>query len=162
MGWAIRSGGSAGWVKEGEGTALMLYGGLILLSVLVVAASRAVTRQEANAEQAAMASRAVAKRFRFLAETVSLQVWTAQPNGELDYANHEIAHYFGVEMNSDVLGHAWTRFVHPDDLPVAQPAWLAALTTGQLYGTEFRLLRHDGSTAGFSSAPNRGAMLGGS
>ena len=144
LGWGIWQGGRVGWVKEGEGTALMLYGGLILLSALMVAASRAVTRQEANAENAATASREAAERFRFLAETVSLQVWTARPNGELDFANQEVAQYFGIDIRSDVLGHAWTQFVHPDDLPVAQRAWQDALTRGQRYETEFRLRRHDG------------------
>lgn len=144
LGWLVRQGARAGWIVEGEGSALMLYGGLVLLTALMVAASRAVTRQEANAERAAASSRDAAERFHFLAEAVSLQVWTAQPNGEIDFANQEVAHYFAITIDQDVLGDGWMKFVHPDDLPSAQRAWQTALAAGQRYETEFRLRRHDG------------------
>lgn len=105
------------------------------------AALREATEQ---AEAAACAVAESAERFRLLAEVVSLQVWTATPAGELDYANQECAEYFGADPESIILGHAWGQFVHPEDLPAALRQWQHSLETGERYDAEFRLRRHDG------------------
>lgn len=115
---------------------------------------RDITERKANdaalhaaTEQAEAAAHAVAQsaeRFRLLSEAVSLQVWTARPDGDLDFANKNCVDYFGVAAESDVLGQAWATFVHPDDLPNAQAAWQHALETGARYEVEFRLRRHSG------------------
>lgn len=84
------------------------------------------------------------ERFRMLAEVVSLQVWTAGLNGELDFANQECVDYFGTGLE-EILGNAWAQFVHPDDLPVALSQWNASLATGDRYEVEFRLRGRDGA-----------------
>ncbi len=84
------------------------------------------------------------ERFRMLAEVVSLQVWTADLNGELDFANQECVDYFGTGLE-EILGNAWAQFVHPDDLPAALKGWTASLATGDRYQVEFRLRGRDGS-----------------
>lgn len=91
-----------------------------------------------------------AERFRVLAETVSLQVWTALPDGRLDWANHYVSNYFGVtDLEHEVLGTAWTARVHPDDLPAAAAKWSHALATGERYETEFRLRNAEGQDRWF-------------
>lgn len=100
------------------------------------AALQSATREAETAAQTVAES---AERFRLLSEVVSLQVWTARPDGALDYANAECLEYFGVENDDDVLGSAWTNFVHPEDLPRAAKAWEKSLTTGRHYEVEFRL-----------------------
>ncbi len=92
-----------------------------------------------DAEAAAHAVTESAERFRLLAEVVSLQVWTAQPDGLLDFANAECMEYFGVTADQDVMGSGWTQFVHPDDLPRAALAWKKSLVSGAHYEIEFRL-----------------------
>ncbi len=87
--------------------------------------------------------------FNLLAEVVSLQVWTARPDGELDWANQECVQYFGVEIETEILGHAWAQFVHPDDLPDALRQWESSLQSGERYEVEFRLRRHDGEKRWF-------------
>ncbi len=82
-------------------------------------------------------------RFHLLAEVVSLQVWTARPDGGLDWANQECVQYFGAPIETEILGNRWAQFVHPDDLPVALRAWQHSVATGERYEVEFRLLRHD-------------------
>lgn len=96
-----------------------------------------------EAEAAAHAIAESTERFRLLAEVVSLQVWTARVNGELDYANQECLDYFGVASGPEVLGHGWAQFVHSDDLPNALAHWQASLASGDRYEVEFRLRRHD-------------------
>ncbi|MGI8891608.1 MAG: PAS domain S-box protein [Chthoniobacterales bacterium] len=92
-----------------------------------------------HAEDSARAVKESAERYRLLSEVVSIQVWTARPDGGLDYANAECLEYFGVTVSEDVLGSAWTNFVHPDDLPRAAGAWQKALASGAHYEVEFRL-----------------------
>ena len=108
-----------------------------------------LARAKEQSEAAAHAVAEAAERFRFLAETVSLQVWTAQPTGELDFANQEVAKYFAADLDKEVLGNGWAQFVHPDDLPAALRTWQAALASGERYETEFRLRRHDGEQRWF-------------
>jgi len=100
------------------------------------------TRQASETAERALAESA--ERFRLLAEVVSLQVWTAQPNGELDWANLECINYLKGDLERDILGNAWAQFVHPDDLPHALERWTECLATGARYEVEFRLKRHDG------------------
>jgi PAS domain S-box-containing protein len=95
-----------------------------------------------KAEAAALAVAESAERFRVLSEVVSLQVWTATPEGALDYVNAECVEYFGVPVEQ-VLGDRWAQFVHPDDLPIAQKNWGHSLGTGEPYEVEFRLRRAD-------------------
>ncbi len=58
QGWLITMGRNRGLVAPDEGTALMLYGSLVLLSYLILLASRAVAAQEAKARHAELAYRA--------------------------------------------------------------------------------------------------------
>lgn len=91
------------------------------------------------------------REFALLAELVSLQVWTAQPNGDLDYANQECLDYFGAKSDAEVLGTAWTQFVHDDDLPSVTEQWRSSLATGNRLEVELRLRRSDGEYRWFSA-----------
>lgn len=79
------------------------------------------------------------ERFRFLLNAIPQQVWTAKPDGSLDYVNEVVAADFGYN-NEQIVGHGWQKFIHPDDLPLALKRWTAALETGTEYLVEFRLL----------------------
>ena len=83
-------------------------------------------------------SRQVA-RYRTLTEAVPVQVWTATPDGLLDFASVQAMEYFCVP-ESEVLGTGWTQFVHPEDLPAAAALWAQSLRSGEPYQAEFRLL----------------------
>ncbi|MES2465846.1 MAG: PAS domain S-box protein [Verrucomicrobiota bacterium] len=92
-----------------------------------------------HAETAAQAAAESAERFQLLGDVISLQVWTATPDGSLDYVNTQCLKYFGTLDESMVLGHSWTQFVHPEDLAGAKESWQRSLATGQRYTVEFRL-----------------------
>lgn len=92
-----------------------------------------------RAEKALLEVAEAAERFRLLGEVVSLQVWTADPDGQLDYVNEECLKYFGVEDAGEVLGESWAQFVHPEDLPMAAGSWRHSLSSGERYSVEFRL-----------------------
>jgi PAS domain S-box-containing protein len=98
----------------------------------------------AEAEQAREALRASEARYRFLAEAIPVQIWTATPDGALDYVTQRLADYFGFSTEQ-VLGEGWQHVIHPDDLALAVERWTHALTTGEPYEVEFRLRGADGS-----------------
>jgi PAS domain S-box-containing protein len=79
-----------------------------------------------------------AARYRFLADTIPVQVWTATPDGLLDYVNRRGEAYFGAPMEA-LIGAQWQRYVHPDDIEAAGANWGRSLATGEPYEVEFRL-----------------------
>jgi PAS domain S-box-containing protein len=82
-------------------------------------------------------------QFRFMAESMPQQVWTADAEGALDYVNERTQDYFGQAM-ADIIGAGWQEFIHPDDLPGCLKNWIAALETKALYQVEFRLRKAEG------------------
>jgi PAS domain S-box-containing protein len=93
-----------------------------------------------RAEAALVASEA---QFRTLAQAMPNQVWTARPDGMLDWFNERCLDYSG-RTSAELAGSGWTVMVHPDELPNAARNWAASLQSGENYETEFRLLRADG------------------
>jgi PAS domain S-box-containing protein len=86
------------------------------------------------------ASEANEQRYRFLAESIPQQVWTAQPDGALDYVNQQTIEYFS-RSGAEIVGDNWQQVIHPDDLEVCLERWQRALATGEVYEVEFRLRR---------------------
>jgi PAS domain S-box-containing protein len=79
-------------------------------------------------------------RYRFLAESIPQMVWTATPDGMLDYVNKQGTGYFGVPQEA-LLGTGWLARVHPQDQESAAESWKRSLDTGDPYETAFRLKR---------------------
>jgi PAS domain S-box-containing protein len=80
------------------------------------------------------------ERYRFLAEAQPDQIWTALPNGKLDYVNQRALDFFEASF-SELVEAGWTHVVHPEDLPRTLERWQRALDTGHRYENEFRLRR---------------------
>jgi diguanylate cyclase (GGDEF)-like protein/PAS domain S-box-containing protein len=93
-----------------------------------------------RAEEALKASE---ESYRLLGEGIMHQVWTAKPDGKLDYVNRRTLEYFGMTAEQ-MLGEGWQSVVHPDDLPNCIKRWTRSLETGEYYEVEFRLKRRDG------------------
>ncbi|MFT3695958.1 MAG: PAS domain-containing protein [Kofleriaceae bacterium] len=83
------------------------------------------------------------ERRRFLIESIPVQVWTARPNGELDFVSERVTSYF-ARTSAEILGSGWLSFVHPDDHAECIKRWTRSVQTGEPYEVEFRLRRADG------------------
>ncbi len=88
---------------------------------------------------------AQAKRaFERLGETVPQQLWTARPDGLLDFVNARVTEYFGASAEA-MLAAGWKDFVHPEDVDHVLEKWVHSLTSGEPYDLEFRLRGPDGA-----------------
>ena len=78
------------------------------------------------------------ERYRFLANAIPVQVWTATADGALDYVSDRAARYFG-KTAEEVIGEQWLSVLHPDDVQRTLTRWGQSLSTGETYEVEFRL-----------------------
>jgi PAS domain S-box-containing protein len=106
----------------------------------LVGAHSDVTEQ-VMAEQALRQSE---EEFRSLALAVPHHVWTARPDGALNWFNPRVYEYAGSSPG-ELDGEKWGKIVHPDDIPGAVAAWTRAIGSGEAYEVEFRLRRADGA-----------------
>lgn len=77
-----------------------------------------------------------------LLDAVPQQVWTALPDGRLEYVNKEVIEYFGLP-GSSLAGRAWDEWVHPDDRGALRAGWRDAHDSREEFEVEVRL--RDGS-----------------
>jgi PAS domain S-box-containing protein len=82
--------------------------------------------------------------FSTMAQAVPNHVWMAKADGTLDWFNEPVYAYSGMARGS-LDGNGWTAMVHGDDLAGAAAQWAAALASGTIYESEFRLRRADGA-----------------
>lgn len=84
------------------------------------------------------------ERFRTMAHTMPVHVWTARADGALDWLADQIYTYTGFEKGS-LEGEAWPTVVHPDDRERVSAIWSHALLAGDGYESQFRIRRADGA-----------------
>ena len=72
------------------------------------------------------------------ADALPLQIWTALPDGRLDWVNRRVLEYFGRTFE-EMIGAGWQDHIHPDDLAGVVERWTAALASGEPHEVAFRL-----------------------
>jgi len=70
--------------------------------------------------------------FRNLANSMPQLVWTATPDGRMDYFNRRIEEFHGIEEQPDGSWE-WSKVVHPEDLQPTVDTWQKAVTSGETY-----------------------------
>jgi diguanylate cyclase (GGDEF)-like protein/PAS domain S-box-containing protein len=120
------------------GTAAIAASSLLMLTLVVVTAflDRLLSAQKALAEVAGKGE----KYFRTMADAIPQIIWTALPNGELDFYNGRWSDYTGKQP-SQSGDWGWEGVVHPDDLQATKQRWQQALQTGKEFSIEYRLRR---------------------
>jgi PAS domain S-box-containing protein len=83
------------------------------------------------------------EKIRLIIDTVPGLLWTARPDGWVDFLNQRWLDYTGMTLEQG-LGWAWQPGYHPDDLGNVLSKWRAALAEGKPLDVEARLRRFDG------------------
>jgi PAS domain S-box-containing protein len=82
-------------------------------------------------------------QFRLAIDTIPGLVWTALPNGEVDFLNQRWLEYTGLTFEQ-ASGWGWQVALCPDDLPRLMAYWVSVMESGKPGEIEARLRRHDG------------------
>jgi PAS domain S-box-containing protein len=90
--------------------------------------------QHAETERALRESEA---RFRQLADSMPQIVWTARPDGFVDYFNRKFYELTGAAEGPQG-DESWLPVIHPDDRQRVLDAWYGAARAGRPHQVEFR------------------------
>ncbi len=93
-----------------------------------------------RAEQALLESE---RRFRLMANTAPVMIWTSGLDELCDYVNQRWIEFTGRPLAAE-LGTGWLEGVHPQDLAACMSTFSNAFNAHQPFQMQYRLRRHDG------------------
>ena len=99
-------------------------------------------RRERHEQELALAQLKLAseRRYRFLTNAIPQIVWTARPDGTVDYCNQRCFEYTGLTPG-EIERRGWVAAVPPEDAQRCQSEWQQAVMAGRPYESECRLRR---------------------
>ena len=65
--------------------------------------------------------------LRQLTETIPEMLWSATPEGAIDYCNARVLDYTGFSAE-EIMGDGWSRLLHPDDVDQRLGVWMSCVT----------------------------------
>jgi len=81
--------------------------------------------------------------LRGVMDTIPGLVWSALPDGDVEFCNQRWLDYTGMPFN-EIKGWAWTAAIHPQDITNLQERWRTALVRSSSFEAEARVRRADG------------------
>ncbi|MGB8768398.1 MAG: PAS domain S-box protein, partial [Candidatus Korobacteraceae bacterium] len=82
-------------------------------------------------------------RLRVVIDTIPTLVWSARPDGSVDFINQRWGEYTGLSLEEG-LGWKLGAVLHPDDGARFMNEWLATLSSGEPMRIEVRVPKADG------------------
>jgi PAS domain S-box-containing protein len=83
--------------------------------------------------------------LRQMTETIPEMLWSATPEGAIDYCNSRFLTYTGFSAEA-VKGDGWHKTIHPDDAARVAQVWMSSVATGAQYRVEVRTFHAADST----------------
>jgi PAS domain S-box-containing protein len=83
------------------------------------------------------------QELRLVAGAIPALVWTAGPEGNVEYVNKRVLEYFGAPLD-EIIGWGWMEKVHPDDVAFKVSTWLRNLESGNPHDAVCRMRGADG------------------
>ena len=83
------------------------------------------------------------EQFQRALDTIPGLVWSALPDGSVDYLNQPWLEYAGLTFE-EAVGWGWQSAIHPEDLAGLIEYWKSVLLSGKPGDREARLRRFDG------------------
>ena len=105
----------------------------------MLAISHDITKLEAAEREL----RENAERLRFMADFMPQKIFTARPDGEVDYLNRQWMEFAGPALEPSKVGNLW-QVIHPDDHTESVHRWRHSVGTDEPFQMEHRLQRADG------------------
>jgi PAS domain S-box-containing protein len=90
------------------------------------------------------------ERIKLTLHTVPGHLWTARPDGWVDFLTQRWMDYTGIPVEQS-LGWSWEKVVHPDDNEPVLGKWRAAVEEKKPFEAEVRVKRFDGQYRWFLS-----------
>jgi len=81
--------------------------------------------------------------LRGVMDTIPGLVWSALPDGDVEFCNQRWLDYTGMSFN-EIKGWGWTAAIHPQDITGLRERWRAALVQSTSLEAEARMYRADG------------------
>lgn len=104
----------------------------------------AVVRDVTERKRIAAELQASAERLRFMAESMPQKIFTATPEGLVNYFNHQWNVFSGL-ATKDLDPWEWRHFVDPEHVDETERRWRQSVKSGDYFQLEHRFRRHDGS-----------------
>ena len=82
-------------------------------------------------------------QLRTIIDTIPTLVWSALPDGSVDFLSHRWLEYYGLSLQ-DAKEWGWSDLVHPEHLDGIVNRWRAFVTSGEPYEHEVRARTVDG------------------
>ena len=83
------------------------------------------------------------ERLCFMAEVMPQKIFTARPDGALDYFNQQWKDYSGLAPEQ-MQGWGWAKLIHPEDAKETVGQWQRSVGTGQPFQMECRFRQANG------------------
>jgi len=83
------------------------------------------------------------RQLRDVIETIPAYVWSALPDGSVDFVNRRWLEFTGFSLGR-ALGWGWADAFHPEDRAHLAEAWRAAIASGDAMEAEARMRSADG------------------
>jgi PAS domain S-box-containing protein len=90
-----------------------------------------------------MAKDSAIEQLRLVVETIPAMVWTASPEGCVDYVNDCWLEYIG-QSRDEFERRGWEALLHPEDRERSEIHWRATIGAGTQSEIEHRVRRADG------------------
>jgi PAS domain S-box-containing protein len=84
------------------------------------------------------------RRYRNLAESIPHVVWTAGPEGDLQYVNHRWSEITGMS-DARSVGTGWHAALHPEDVAALVARWNESVSAGREFEMDCRLRQANGT-----------------
>jgi PAS domain S-box-containing protein len=81
--------------------------------------------------------------LRVVMDTIPGLVWSALPDGNVEFCNQRWLDYTGMSFN-EIKGWGWAAAIHPEDLTDLREGWRTALVGSTSFEAEARMQRADG------------------
>src|ERR1700730_1479119 len=107
---------------------------------------RFMSKEGDGAEEALLSSE---QELRLLVDTIPTLVWTARPEGDIEYVNKRVLEYLGATLD-EIIGNGWVEKVHPDDVAFKTRTWVANLESRTAHDAVCRFRGADGQYRWFA------------